>query len=177
MALLPQIPAIVSDRRAWALLAASGIALELVALWFQHGMGLDPCVMCVYQRLAVFGIVAAGAVGLLAPGVRWIRFSAYGIWLVSAAWGLQLALEHAAMQRDPQLAFSCDFAANFPAWAKLDEWLPALFLPTGYCDDVQWQWFSLTMVEWMVVVFAIYLFILVAVIAADARGLLRRNRA
>ena len=48
--------------------------------------------------------------------------------------------------------------------------MPALFLPTGYCDDVQWQWLSLTMAEWMVVVFAIYLLTLAVVLIAGVRN-------
>ena len=45
---------LVADRRAWFLLAFSAIVLELVALLFQFGMGLDPCVKCIYERVAVF---------------------------------------------------------------------------------------------------------------------------
>ena len=46
----------VKSRRAWWLLALSALGLELTALWFQHGMGLDPCVKCVYERVAVLGL-------------------------------------------------------------------------------------------------------------------------
>jgi disulfide bond formation protein DsbB len=167
---------LVADRRAWALLAVSAVTLELVALWFQYGMQLDPCVKCVYERLAVFGIALAGLIGLSRPAALWIRVPAYGLWLLSAGWGLRLAVEHVAIQQDPQLALSCTFAAEFPAWARLDEWLPWLFQPTGYCDDVQWQWLSLSMAQWMVVVFAVYLLILAVVVVIDARGIWTSRR-
>jgi disulfide bond formation protein DsbB len=155
------------------LLAASAIFLELTALWFQYGMGLDPCVKCVYERLAVFGIAAAGLIGLASPQWPIVRLVAYATWLVSAAWGLRLALQHVGIQQDPAAAFNCTFAAEFPDWARLDEWLPALFQPTGYCDDIQWQWLGLTMAQWMVPVFSIYLLILAAVLIVDARASLR----
>lgn len=158
---------LVVDRRAWWLLAASALVLELAALWFQYGMQLDPCVMCVYERLAMFGLMLAGVLGALNPNVVVLRVLGYGLWAVSAGWGLSLALRHVGIQTDDSNMFSCEFAADFPAWAKLDEWLPALFQPTGYCDDVQWQWLSLTMAEWMIVVFAVYLLILLAVIVID----------
>lgn len=147
-------------RAAWLTLAGSALALELAALWFQYGMGLDPCVMCVYERLAVMGLIAAGLLGAVRPGSAWLRSAAYLVWVVSAAWGLRLALRHVAIQTDPTAAFSCSFAAEFPGWMPLDEWLPALFLPTGYCTDVQWEWLSLSMAEWMVVVFLVYLLML-----------------
>ncbi len=37
--------------------------LECAALYFQHVMKLQPCVMCVYERVALLGIMVAGLVG------------------------------------------------------------------------------------------------------------------
>ena len=54
-------------RSAWLLLALTAFALELVALWFQHVMLLKPCVLCIYERCALFGIMGAGLVGAIAP--------------------------------------------------------------------------------------------------------------
>ncbi|MDJ0740169.1 MAG: disulfide bond formation protein DsbB [Gammaproteobacteria bacterium] len=157
-------------RVAWLLLAASALGLELAALWFQHGMGLDPCVMCIYERLALIGIVLAGLLGAIQP--RWpvMRLLGYLLWGVSAAWGLKLGVEHIGMQNDKMAALSCSFSPDFPAWARLDEWFPSLFLPTGYCDDVQWQWLSLTMVEWVTVAFGVYLSVLAIVVVSELRG-------
>ena len=45
-------------RGAWLLLALTALALELTALFFQHVMGLKPCVMCIYERNALFGVQA-----------------------------------------------------------------------------------------------------------------------
>ncbi len=54
-------------RGAWLLMALTAFILELVALWFQHVMLLQPCVMCIYERCALFGIMGAGLVGAIAP--------------------------------------------------------------------------------------------------------------
>lgn len=40
---------------------------EMVALWFQHVMLLKPCVLCIYERCALFGVMGAGLVGAIAP--------------------------------------------------------------------------------------------------------------
>ncbi|MCB1800485.1 MAG: disulfide bond formation protein DsbB [Gammaproteobacteria bacterium] len=156
-------------RSSWWLLAFSALALEVAALWFQHGMGLDPCVKCVYERVAVLGIFAAGIIGSVYPRALLFRVLGYLLWLISAGWGLRLALQHVGIQQDPATAFGCSFSAEFPAWAPLDSWLPQVFLPTGYCDDVQWQWLSLTMAQWMLVVFGIYLLLLAVVVYSDWR--------
>ena len=42
-------------RSAWIFLTFSAFALESTALYFQYGMGLQPCVLCVYERLAMVG--------------------------------------------------------------------------------------------------------------------------
>lgn len=43
-------------RGAWLLMAFTALALEMVALWFQHVMLLKPCVLCIYERCALFGV-------------------------------------------------------------------------------------------------------------------------
>ena len=51
-------------RGAWLLMALTAFILELVALWFQHVMLLQPCVLCIYERCALFGVMGAGIVGV-----------------------------------------------------------------------------------------------------------------
>jgi disulfide bond formation protein DsbB len=65
--------------------------------------------------------------------------------------------------------FSCEFFANFPPWFKLDEWFPAVFTPTGYCDDIQWQLFGFTMPQWMLGIYAAYLLSLAVALIAEIR--------
>jgi disulfide bond formation protein DsbB len=160
----------VESRYAWGTLALSALFLELAALFFQYGLRLDPCVLCIYERLAVLGVFAAGAVGVLAPARRWLRVPAYLLWGASAGWGLYLAIRHTGIQLgviEPPL--SCEFEADFPSWAKLDQWLPSLFQPTGYCDEIQWQFLGLSMPQWMVVIFAFYALALLLVLIREIR--------
>ncbi|WP_334223985.1 disulfide bond formation protein DsbB [Thiosocius teredinicola] len=158
-------------RFAWALLMLTALGLELAAVAFQYLLGLDPCVMCVYERLAVIGLIGAGLLGLINPRQSFLRILGYLVWAVSAGWGLALALEHVYLQRNPEAAMGCSFLPEFPDWMPLHEWIPTLFLPTGYCDDIQWQWLSLSMPEWMVVVFGTYLVVLGIVLVTEVRGL------
>ncbi|NCB60080.1 MAG: disulfide bond formation protein B, partial [Gammaproteobacteria bacterium] len=53
------------NRIAWAVLFGSTLFLELCAMVFQHVMGLQPCVLCIYQRVAVLGIMAASIIGFI----------------------------------------------------------------------------------------------------------------
>lgn len=162
-------PRLAVRRSAWWALAASALAIELAALWFQHGMGLDPCVMCIYERVAVIGLIVAGLVGAVYPRLAVVRWSGLLLWGISAGWGLKIALQHIRIQVDKSAAMTCSFSPDFPDWARLDEWLPSMFLPTGYCDDIQWEWLSLTMAEWVAVIFALYLLVLAGVLFVEMR--------
>ncbi|MBT8448312.1 MAG: disulfide bond formation protein B, partial [Gammaproteobacteria bacterium] len=50
------------QRRWWLLLVSSMLLFELTALYFQYRLELDPCVLCVFQRTAVMGVLVAGLV-------------------------------------------------------------------------------------------------------------------
>ncbi|MCP4321269.1 MAG: disulfide bond formation protein DsbB [Psychromonas sp.] len=156
-----------TQRWPWLLLAFSAFAMELCALYFQHIMELEPCVMCVYERITMLGLIVAGLIGASAPQNLFVRLIAFAVWAVSAVWGLLLAIEHTDYQMNPSPFATCDFFPNFPTWAPLHEWLPWLFNPTGDCADVVWQFFGYSMPQWLIVSFTIYtvLFVVIAVTA------------
>lgn len=145
------------SRRAWLMLAIGALGLELAALYFQYVMGLAPCIMCIYQRTAIWAIFFAGVVGYIAPKQLIIRLLAYVLWGVGAIWGLLIALEHVEMQSSAMsMFFTCEFIPNFPSWAPLHEWLPALFEASGDCGEISWQFLGYSMPQWMVVVYGIF---------------------
>jgi len=153
----------------WAALLATALGLEVAALVFQYLLHLQPCVLCVYERVAVGGIALAGLIGIIAPNRALLRTAAYLVWAVSAAWGLSLAMEHVGIQFGTS-NLSCEFFADFPPWFQLDQWFPAVFAPTGYCDDIQWQFLTLTIPQWMLPVYIGYLLLLaMALISEFAR--------
>lgn len=145
------------SRTAWLILTATALALELAALFFQYIMKLDPCVMCIYQRLAIFGILFAGLLGTVGYQSRIARVVAMGLWGTSAAYGLKLALELVDMQANPSPFATCSFLPEFPSWMPLHEWIPSIFMPTGMCTDIPWQMMGVTMGQWMIVAFSVYL--------------------
>ena len=147
-----------ATRWPWLLLASSALVLELCALYFQYGMGLEPCVMCIYQRTAVAALIFAPLPAVFAPGNVWARAISLGLCLVAAIWGWQIANEHVQMQ-DPanfMLLLSCDVIPNFPDWLQLHHWLPGIFEARGTCGDIDWSLMGLSMPQWMSLLFASY---------------------
>lgn len=153
-------------RGAWLLMALTAFALEMVALWFQHVMLLRPCVMCIYERCALFGVMGAGLLGAIAPRTP-LRYAALLLWLYSAWEGVRLSWEHTMIQLHPNPFVTCDFAARFPEWLPLGEWLPAIFKATGDCAEKSWSFLSLGMPQWMLVIFALYLAVAILVLIAQ----------
>ena len=105
-------------RLAWLLLLLSVLALEGTALFFQHVMKLEPCVMCIYERVALLGIGGAAIIGLLAPKnaiLRWIGLLGWGYCAVE---GLLLTYQHYIFQVDTSpWGPTCDLFVQFPSWA------------------------------------------------------------
>ena len=153
-----------TQRTAWLALLGVAVAFELTALFFQHVMGLAPCVMCIYQRSAMLGIAGAAMLGAIAPGnlvVRWLAFAGWGY---SAVNGLLLALEHVEMQTNPSPFFSCEFRPSFPGGMPLDEWLPGFFEATGDCSEISWMFLGYSMSQWMIFIFASFIAALALVV-------------
>jgi len=156
---------ITTKQKPWLLLALSALILELSALYFQYMLNLAPCIMCVYQRLAILTIFLAGAIGTVGYHHILARSFAYILWGIGAIWGLLIALEHVQMQENSgSLFFSCEFIPNFPTWAPLHEWLPFLFEATGDCGEISWQFFGYSMPQWMIVVYALYTIVFAVVL-------------
>lgn len=153
-------------RNAWLLMALIAFALELVALLFQHGMKLQPCVLCIYERCALFGIMGAGLLGAIAPKTP-LRFAALFMWGYSAWRGVELAWQHTKMQLHPSPFQTCDFAARFPSWLPLDKWLPQVFVATGDCSVRQWEFLGLEMPQWLLGIFIAFFATAIVVLLAQ----------
>ena len=161
------------QRLPWILLALTGMGLEACALFFQYVMELSPCVLCVYERVAMMGIITAGLVGAIAPSNPLVRFSGFILWFISAGYSLSLAIEHVDIQLNPSPFSTCDFFPNFPTWAPLHEWAPWFFNPTGFCDEISWQFLSYSMPQWLIVTSSIYLIVAALVFSCHITALFK----
>lgn len=144
-------------RSAWQLLFLSGAILMAAALYFQHVVGLEPCVMCIYQRTAVVGIMLAGLLPVIS-NIFLVRMVAYAVWGTSAVKGYVLASEHKDILFSENAFFvPCPVEPQFPSFMPLHEWLPDVFGAPGSCLENTWQFFSMGMAEWMQIIFVMYI--------------------
>lgn len=153
------------------------VALIATALYFQHGLGMDPCPLCIMQRLAVIGI---GIVSLLAavhnPSPLFLRIYALLVTVIAAV-GAGIAARHVWLQglppdEVPACGPGLDYIMEtFP----LGEAMDMILRGSGECAAVSWRLLGLSMPGWTLVIFACYLLAGLA-IALLPRRILRRGR-
>ncbi len=167
MSFLPSLKQFSLQRRAWLILFLFIIFFESCALFFQHVMMLSPCVMCVYERVAMLGVASAALIGLINPRNAMLRYIGLAGWAYTAFRGFELAREHVGFQLHPSPFSTCDIFPQFPNWAPLNQWAPWMFEPTGDCSKIVWQFLSLSMPQWLVVIFACNLIAVTVIILAQ----------
>lgn len=144
-----------TQRRLFAAGALLCAALMAAALYLQHVVRLEPCPLCIIQRLFV---IALGVV-MLAAAVHDRRGRGGRIYaalvLVLAALGAAVAgrhvwLQHLPADRVPECGPGLEYMLDaFP----LSETLSMVLRGSGECAEVQWTLLALSIPEWTLVVF------------------------
>ncbi|MCG6301649.1 disulfide bond formation protein DsbB [Vibrio vulnificus] len=142
------------NRISWLLLLLFVVFFEGAALFSQHVMMLSPCVMCIYERVAMLGVGGAALFGLIAPNNPLVRCLGLAAWGASAYKGLAFSLQHVDYQFNPSPFATCDLFVTFPDWAPLNQWAPWMFEAYGDCSKIVWQFMTLSMPQWLVIIFA-----------------------
>lgn len=136
-----------------ALGAAACGGLMAYALYAQHVLGLSPCPLCIFQRVAVIALGVVFAVAALHPARGTVR-RLYGvvIALVAAA-GAGVAGRHLWLQSlPPDQVPACGPGLDFILGAfPLQEALQMVLSGSGECAEVDWQFLGLAMPGWVLV--------------------------
>lgn len=131
---------LLTARRALALVAAFAAAAMGMALFFQYGLGLKPCPLCVLQRIALILAGLIALVGALLARGRGTQLAFVGAAALAALAGAGVAGWHSWILAFPPESISCGrpfewFHEDFP----LVTWLPRLFRGDGDCLSTEWS--------------------------------------
>lgn len=134
--------------------AATLIAMS-TALWLQHHDHLEPCPLCIFQRVAMMGM---GAFALLAalhnPAAVGRKIYAAGIFL-SALAGIAVAGRHVWLQHlPPEQVPSCGPGLSY--WMDtfpLQEVIQKVFRGSGECAAIDWTFLGFSLPELTLVAF------------------------
>ena len=119
-------------------------------LVLQHVVHLEPCPLCILQRIAFIAIGAAAlAAAIHNPGRRgWIGygslltfFSVLGGGI--AAW--QVYLQHLPPGQVPECGPGLDYMLEAMPLTKI---LPMIFKGSGECAEVTWTFLNLSIAQW-----------------------------
>lgn len=130
------------------------------ALYFQYGLNLEPCPLCIFQRIIV---IAFGCVFLLkaifnpAPIAKF-QYGFYLLALVVAGLGVFLAGRHVWLQHLPEeLVPACGPALDYLMEVlPLAEVLSTVLQGSGECAKQDgWSFLWLNMPEWMLIIFSL----------------------
>ena len=157
-------------RIAYLALSITALGLLGFGLYLQHGVGLEPCPMCIMQRYA-FLVVALLALlgGVHGPKRRGSRIYAALIG-VAALTGASIAARQSWMQINPPLIPECGPGLEFMLESfPLAQALPMIFRGAGDCTVIEWTFLGLSIANWSLVSFT-------ATVLFAAWMLLRRGR-
>lgn len=124
------------------------------ALYAQHQMFLDPCPLCILQRVA-FMVMAIGflAAALHAPRKRWQR-GLYAGWVaLGAGMGVAVAGRHVWLQSLP----ADEVPACGPGLSYMLEAFPwqqvvqKVFAGSGECANIDWSFLGISMPGWTLI--------------------------
>lgn len=133
---------------------AACAALMAYALFAQYVQGLEPCPLCIFQRVAV---IAVGVLFLLAglhdPAGRGAR-RVYGVLIALAALGgIAIAARHVWIQAQPAGAVaacgaSLDYLMDI---MPITEVVTKVLTGSGECGTVDWSLLGLSMPWWVLI--------------------------
>lgn len=136
-------------------LAAFAVCAGLMgyALYAQYQLFLEPCPLCVFQRMSVIGMGLLFLIAAIHNSPGWSsRVYAALIALISAA-GAAVAGRHVWLQHLPADEVpTCGPGFNYIMDSfPLTEALSMIFKGSGECADVDWVYLGLSMPTWTLI--------------------------
>ena len=136
------------------------------ALWLQYGMGLDPCPLCILQRIVVCAIGVVFLVAFIHNPLRFGATAYAGLVLVCAGIGVAIATRHVWLQALPKDQVpACGMGLSYMMdTMPFTDVLGKVFSGSGECAEKGWEFLGLAITGWTLVFFivvAIYAFALV----------------
>ncbi len=143
-----------SARRFHGLVAFVAFALLAVAFYMEYQMALEPCPLCMLQRIVFLCVGLVSLASALTGSQTARRFFSWVVVVLSLI-GAALAIRHLYLQQLPEdqlpaclpgLSYMFDV---FP-WQEI---MQAMIMGTGECGDVVWTFLSISIPGWTLVAF------------------------
>ncbi len=127
------------------------------ALYSQYQMGLDPCPLCIFQRVAFIGMGLVFLLGALHGPKGWGR-KLYGVVVFFIAMiGVGIAGRHVWLQNlPPDQVPACGPGLGYMLEAfPIGKTLSMVFTGSGECANADWHFLGLTMPTWTLIAYVL----------------------
>lgn len=129
--------------------------------YLQFVDGLEPCPLCILQRLAYIAIFIISVIGFIhAPVTNWFRVYS-GLISIASLSGAGIAarqvwLQHLPADKVPECGPGLEYMLDvFP----LADTIKMVFTGSGECAEVNWTLLSLSIAEWSLICFVALLIV------------------
>ena len=131
-----------------ALLILVGVGALASAYTAQYGFGLEPCILCLYQRVPYAVVALLGAVGLMYPS----RLAAvFALAMLAFAINTGIASYHVGVEQHWWASAVC--GGHLVQNVNTADLMAALsHKPEKSCDQVDWTFLGISMASWNVVI-------------------------
>ena len=135
--------------------------LMAYALYAEHALGLEPCPMCIFQRISVILLGLVFLIGTFPLNSRISRLFITSLIFITSFSGILVASRHVWLQnlpadKVPGCGPGLDFMMENFALAEVFE---MVFSGSGECANIDWSFVGLSMPAWVIIsltILAIY---------------------
>lgn len=146
-----------SARKLFTLSLILGISLVAGGVMLSELLHLAACPLCIIQRMLYLILALLAMLGLLFASGPLRRIIGPAM-IVAAGTGIFVAGYQVWIQR---FSPTTTCASDMPWWEQLVEWagtqLPLLFAASGLCSDPAWHFLGLSIAEWSLGCFTLFL--------------------
>jgi disulfide bond formation protein DsbB len=147
----------ISSRPYYLLLTVGCIGLLGYGYYLQFYQDLEPCPLCIFQRIAYIAVIIFATIGLI-HGPKGIGLRIYSSLVALSALigagiaGRQVWLQHLPADQVPACGPDLGFMLDaFP----LTETIQMVFTGSGECAEVDWTFLTLSIAEWSLICFSL----------------------
>ncbi len=145
-----------SPRIFYSIIFAICASLLGFGLYLEHAVGLEPCPLCIFQRVAYIVIAVISLIGTIHNPQKLFERIYTGLILVTSLCGAGIAgrqvwLQHLPEDKIPECGPGLEYMLDtFP----FTDALRMILSGSGECAEVQWTFLSFSIAEWSIVCFS-----------------------
>lgn len=161
----------ISNRNIFLLVFLSCASLLGAAYYFEYVLYLDPCPLCMMQRIAVLLVGLVALVGFFfktdfAHVVTNVLMGLAAVFGISVA-GRHIWIQNLPADQVPTCGPSLEYMVDTLPWAEV---LTIMLRGNGNCAELSWSFLGLSMPMWVLVWFVGYLLLACALIVRIKRS-------